>query len=152
MDWTHWHLILNHFPVVGIFFVVGLLLLGICRGSEELKRLSLQLAVGLFVFAMVVKTTGEQSAGRLLADASPGMKSLIAEHEDSADQSVTAAFLLFGFAAMGLYRSRKRRLIPSWATIGCVIFGLITLVMLGRSANLGGQIAHPEIRADGTME
>lgn len=152
MDWIHWHLILNHFPIVGIFFVVGLLLLGICRGSEELKRLSLQLAVGLFVFAMVVKTTGERSAESLLLGGTPEMKTLIAEHEDSADQAVTSAFLLFAFAAVGLYRSRKGHLIPSWATIGCVIFGLVTVFMLGRSANLGGQIAHPEIRASGDLE
>ena len=75
------------------------------------------------------------------------VKPLMTAHEDSADQAVTGAFLLGVVAALGLYRSRKTKIVPAWASIGCAILGLVTVILLGRSANLGGQIAHPEIRA-----
>jgi len=147
VDWVHLHLALNHLPVVGVLFVFGLLVLGICRGSEELKRLSLQLSVALFLVSMGVKFSGEQSAGVLFSEPSAVVKPLMTAHEDSADQAVTGAFLLGVVAALGLYRSRKTKIVPAWASIGCVILGLVTVILLGRSANLGGQIAHPEIRA-----
>lgn len=147
MDWVHLHLALNHLPVVGFLFVFGLLLLGVCRGSEELKRLSLQLAVGLFVIAMGVKFSGEQSAAILFSEPEPELRALVQAHETSADQAVTGGFVLGVVAALGLYRSRKTRILPSWATLGCLLFCLITLILVGRSANLGGQIAHPEIRS-----
>ena len=146
MDWVHLHLALNHLPVVGIFFVSGLLLLGICRGSEELKRLSLQLFVALFVIGMGVKFTGEQSAEELFPNPNAEMKAFIQSHENSADQAVTGSFLLFLVAGIGLYRSRRTRMIPVWATMACAVLCLLTLLLLGRTANLGGQIAHPEIR------
>jgi len=146
MDWVHLHLALNHLPVVGILFVFGLLLLGICRGSEELKRLSLQLCVAMFVIGMGVKFSGEQSAERLFPDPSAEMKAFIQSHENSADQAVTGGFLLFVLAGIGLYRSRRTRILPVWATLGCTVLCLLTLILLGRTANLGGQIAHPEIR------
>lgn len=152
MDWVHLHLALNHLPVVGVLFVFGLLLLGVCRGSEELKRLSLQLAVGLFVASMLVKTTGEQSASKLFPDPTEATKAMIVAHEDSADRAVTGAFLLAGFAVAGLYRSRKSKALPSWSVVGCLVLGLFTIVLLAMSANLGGKIAHPEIRDETRVE
>ena len=146
MDWVHLHLALNHLPVVGILFIFGLLVLGICRGSEELKRLSLQLSVCLFVVGMVVKFTGEQSAESLFVKPTAEMKALLVAHENGADQAVTGGFLLFLVAGVGLYRSRKSRIVPAWATIGCTVLAFLTLLLLARTANLGGQIAHPEIR------
>ena len=41
MNWTHLHLALNHVPVLGSLFVALLLIAGIARKSEELKRMSL---------------------------------------------------------------------------------------------------------------
>ena len=146
MDWVHLHLALNHLPVVGVLFIFGLLLLGVSRGSEELKRLSLQLAVGLFIVSMLVKTTGEQSASRLFPEPTEATKVMIVAHENSADQAVTGAFLFAVLAAAGLYRSRKNKVLPNWSVVGCLVLGLLTIVLLGRSANLGGKIAHPEIR------
>ncbi len=146
MDWVHLHLALNHLPVVGILFIFGLLVLGICRGSEELKRLSLQLCVALFVVAMVVKFSGEESAEILFSEPAAELSALIVAHENAADQAVTGGFLLFVIAGVGLYRSRKTRILPVWATIGCSVFAFLTLLLLARTANLGGQIAHPEIR------
>lgn len=152
LDWTHLHLALNHIPVVGILFIFGLLILGIWRGSEELKRLSLQLSIGLFFISMMVKITGEQSAAELFPKPSVEMKRWIDAHEESADQAMTCVFLLGVMAAAGLYLSKKRRILPAWAIIGSSLLCFITMLLLGRSANLGGQIAHPEIRVESNIK
>lgn len=146
MNWAHLHLALNHLPVVGVLFVFLLLALGVCRGSEELKRLALQLSVALFAVAMLVRFTGEQAAENLSSDSSAKRQQLVQAHEDSADQSVTGMFLLAVFSAAGLFCSRKTRILPAWTMIGAMILCFAVVLLMARSANLGGRIAHPEIR------
>lgn len=41
MSATHLHLVLNHVPILGIPFGIALLLMGVLRHSEELKRAAL---------------------------------------------------------------------------------------------------------------
>ena len=41
MNVAHWHLILNHIPVLGIAFGLVVLGAGLWKSSEELKRLAL---------------------------------------------------------------------------------------------------------------
>ena len=135
MDWVHLHLALNHLPVVGV-----------CRGSEELKRLALQLSAALFVIAMLVRFTGERAAENLPPDSSAEQQPLIQAHEDSADQAVTGMFLLAVFSVASLFCSRKTRLLPAWTMLGAMILCFAVVLLMARSANLGGRIAHPEIR------
>lgn len=97
MNWVHLHLALNHLPVVGALFVFLLLALGVCRGSEELKRLALQLSAALFAVAMLVRFTGEQAAENPSFASSAERQQLVQAHEDSADQAVTGMFLLAVF-------------------------------------------------------
>lgn len=147
MDWVHLHLALNHLPVVGVLFVFLLLALGVCRGSEELKRLALQLSAALFVIAMLVRFTGERAAENLPPDSSAKQQQpLIQAHEDSADQAVTGMFLLAVFSVASLFCSRKTRLLPAWTMLGAMILCFAVVLLMARSANLGGRIAHPEIR------
>lgn len=146
MNWAHLHLALNHLPVVGVLFVFLLLALGVCRGSEELKRLALQLSAALFAIAMLVRFTGERAAENSPFDSSAERRQLIQAHEDSADQAVTGMFLLAVFSVAGLFRSRKTRILPAWTMIGAMILCFAVALLMARSANLGGRIAHPEIR------
>ena len=147
MNWAHLHLALNHLPVVGVLFVFLLLALGVCRGSEELKRLALQLSAALFAVAMLVRFTGERAAENLPLD-SPAkqQQQLLQAHEDSADQAVTGMFALAVFSVVGLFCSRKTRILPAWTMIGAMILCFAVVLLMARSANLGGRIAHPEIR------
>ena len=146
MNWAHLHLALNHLPVVGVLFVFLLLVLGVCRGSEELKRLALQLSAALFAIAMLVRFTGERAAESLSSDSSTERQQLVQAHEDSADQAVTGMFLLAVFSVVGLFWSRKTRILPAWTMLGAIILCLAVVLLMARSANLGGRIAHPEIR------
>lgn len=146
VNWTHLHLALNHLPVVGVLFVFLLLALGVCRGSEELKRLALQLSAALFAIAMLVRFTGERAAENPPFDNSAERQQLVQAHEDSADQAVTGMFLLAVFSVAGLFWSRKTRILPAWTMIGAIILCFAVVLLMARSANLGGRIAHPEIR------
>ena len=59
MDWVHLHLALNHVPVLGTPFVTLLMLTGIFKKSDELKRLALLWFVLLAAVSIPIKFTGD---------------------------------------------------------------------------------------------
>ena len=59
MSPVHWHLLLNHVPVIGTILGVLLLAWGTIRKSEELKQASLSIFIGAAVIAIPAFLTGE---------------------------------------------------------------------------------------------
>jgi hypothetical protein len=146
MNWPHVHLALNHVPVLGSLFLFLLLLVAVCRRSEELKRLSLQGLLLLAAISIPIKFTGDFAAQALAHQ--PGVESaFVNRHEQSADQATTGIFLLGLIALAGLIAARKLRPVPAWATTAALIASLVTFALMVRTAQSGGVIRHPEIRA-----
>jgi len=38
--------------------------------------------------------------------------------------------------------------LPNWAVITSLVLALVTFLLMARTANLGGQLRHPEIRGE----
>lgn len=145
MDWVHLHLALNHVPVLGSLFVGLLLLCALLKQSEELKRLSLWWLVGLMVVSIPIKFTGD-FADENKPEEIAGESALIKAHEDAADQATTGIFLAGVIAAVALFQARKGKAVPQWGIIAALVLSLATFALMARTANLGGQIRHTEIR------
>jgi uncharacterized membrane protein len=149
MNWVHLHLALNHVPVLGVFFCGLLLTVGLARRSAELQRVSLWALALLAAVSIAIKFTGDFAAEALAAK--PGgvelKKDLLNAHEQSADQASTGVFLLGITAAAGLFAARAGKPIPRWASVTALLLALATFVLMARTANLGGQLRHPEIHA-----
>jgi TRAP-type C4-dicarboxylate transport system permease large subunit len=148
MNWTHLHLALNHLPVLGVPFVVVLLVWGWVFRKREVVRVAVLWMVLVSVMAIAVKFTGD-----FAVDVDPKrfseVRAYVDRHEESADQATTAVFLLGLAAAVALYLGRGERVLPTWAMAVLVALGIGTSGMYARSANLGGQINHPELRSPG---
>jgi len=56
---AHVHLMVNHFPVIGILFSILLYLYGLVRGSEEIKRTGIGAFILLALITVPVYFTGE---------------------------------------------------------------------------------------------
>ena len=54
MNWAHVHLLINHIPVLGTLFGTLLLVFGIVKKNEEIKRVSLGIFVIIAVAALPV--------------------------------------------------------------------------------------------------
>ena len=59
MNGAHLHLVLNHFPVIGLIFCLAMLMAGILRKSEELTRTGMVILIAVAVIAIPVYLTGE---------------------------------------------------------------------------------------------
>ena len=147
MSWTHLHLALNHVPVLGVPFLLLLLAAGSLRRDPGMKRLALW---GLFVLALAaipIKFTGDFTAEELANE--PWLEiDRVNRHEQSADQATSAVFVLGIATGAALLRTRKKKSAPPWmlATVG--LLGVVTFLLMARTAMLGGEIHHPEIRRD----
>jgi hypothetical protein len=146
MDLTHIHLLLNHFPTIGTIIVGGLFLLSLITKSDDLKRASLAILLGISLIAIptYMSGNGAQDAIKSL----PGVsKSLIEAHEGAA--LVAIGFMLFtgAFAWLGLWQSRRLARIPAWNLAVILVLTLVSFGLMARASNLGGEIRHEEIRA-----
>jgi len=151
MNAAHWHLALNHIPVVGGFFAMCLLAAGLWRKSDEWIRASLCALVAVAVLAIPVYLTGGP-ADVVIMEMPEYVDVLVKAHA----QAATAAFsaLVFvGLAALGgLIAYRKTVPFPRWVAAALFGLALITSGWLAWTANLGGRIHHPEVRPASAAE
>jgi hypothetical protein len=142
---SHLHLILNHVPTLGSVGVLGLLLLGFARKNEHLKHVALE---ALFVIAMLtipVYVTGA-AAHRELRQMPELSDTAIRAHQDAALYGLAVVEFAAFIGWIALWQTRRRGQ-PARALVPAVTLLLVlALAIMGRAANLGGDIRHPEIR------
>jgi uncharacterized membrane protein len=148
MNAVHWHLTLNHIPVVGSAFALGLLAWAIFRRSEELKRVGFATIVLVAVLTVPAYLTGEPAfvAAMEVLEATPADEdSLVEKHESAAGIAFTAAALAGVSALSGLIAIRGGKPLPGRLSIAVLALEAATVLLMARTANLGGAIRHPEI-------
>ena len=146
MNAAHLHLLLNHAPIFGVLFALVLLGLGRLRASEELSRLGLLSLVVSALAALGAMLTGEpaEEAVEHLAGVT---ERAIHVHEEAAELAAVATYVGGAIALAALMFFRRRGLGPRLATLALVV-ALAAFGLMARTANLGGQIRHPEISGD----
>jgi uncharacterized membrane protein len=147
MDWTHLHLALNHVPVLGTPFLIGLLMWSWSRRQAMTLRLCLWLFVGLAAASIAIKFTGDFAAEKV--GALSGFDSvLIQRHEEAADRATIGVFFMGVVAAATLFLGRGGRSVSQWSIGLLALLALATFALMVRTANFGGHIRHPEIRPE----
>ncbi len=145
MNWAHAHLMINHFPVVGIFGATALLIYSLVRKSEEVKRVCFGLFVLLALITLAVFFTGQ--AAEDTVKKLPGVKEAsIGRHEEMAELALVLMETLGIASLAGLLFLRQSGAIPKWMVVIVLLVSLVTAAVVGLTANLGGQIRHTEIR------
>jgi hypothetical protein len=151
MDLTHIHLLLNHFPTIGSIIGGGLFVLALVTNSDELKRASLVVLLGIALISLPTYMSGSGAQERLKTD--PGVsQSLVETHEGAAFEAIGFMEVTGAFAWLGLWQIRRLARIPKWNLALILVLTLVTLGLMTRAANIGGEIRHAEIRAgDGSV-
>jgi len=143
MSIVHLHLMLNHFPVVGVIFVAIVLIAALRLRSSDVSKLGLWLLAGVGAVTAVVYFTGEPAEDSVenLAGVS---KATIHAHEFAAETSFVAMAVIAGFALLALWWHRRGQL-PRAITGWMLAFAVLVTGFMAWTANLGGQIRHTEI-------
>ncbi len=146
MNAAHLHLMLNHIPVLGTAFGLLLLAYAVTRKSDELRKVSLAVLVLVTLLAVPAYLTGEP-AEDLVARLPDVPKEILEQHEEVAQIAFTGMVLVGVAALAGLVVFRRGKLVPAWFSFTLLAAALLVTVLMGWTANLGGQIRHAEIRA-----
>ena len=150
---THVHLVLNHVPTVAYIIALGLLVSALIARSDHLNQASLVLFAGIALVTIPVYVTGRAAAQAICvgeADqpcADPAIsRPLIELHEGAAAVSLLMIVATGGLAWLGLWQFRRRQRLARWNAMAIVTLAVVTLALVSRAANIGGEIRHPEIR------
>ena len=145
MNDAHLHLIVNHFPIVGITIGLLVLIVGYLIKNQQVKATSL----GIFIFsalaAIAANYTGD--GAEEIVEKIPGItKSLIHDHEEYAEQFFTLSMILGGSALITLFLQIKKLGLATYGYILVIILAISSLVSANYVGISGGEIRHTEIR------
>jgi len=146
MNLAHVHLLLNHFPTVGMIVGLGLFVVAILSKSDHLKRASLGVFFCIALLSIPTFATGT-SARLALAKTPEVSTAMIDTHETAAFEALGFMELTGALAWLGLWQYRRLSRVPQGTLVAVLLAGLLSFGLMARAANIGGEIRHPEIRA-----
>ncbi|PYU29310.1 MAG: hypothetical protein DMG32_00285, partial [Acidobacteria bacterium] len=146
MNYAHLHLLLNHFPIIGTIIGLSLLLLSFVGENRDLRR------SGLIIFAagalLAIPAFLSGFGARIMLSRDPGVSSALLErHEAAAMLSLWFMETTGALALVALWRSHRTSRPAPWHVPVVVLFALLTVGLMSRTGETGGDIRHPEVRA-----
>lgn len=142
---AHLHLILNHFPVVLTAVAVYLLGLAVLTRRQGLGRAGLWTLIAAAVMAIPVFLAGEGAED--VVEELGVIHAFVEAHEASALLTLWTLIALGVGSGVGLWFYRRDRL-PRTVVVAAFVLSLGAGWLVARTANLGGQIRHTEIRGE----
>ena len=146
MNMPHLHMMLVHLPIVGVPVGAFLLGFGLWLNKVDLKKAGLITIFAFALFGVGAYLTGGE-AEETVEKLSGVVKHDIHEHEESAEVTFVTLDVVGILALIGLFlQNRNESLARKVLPLTCV-GAVVVSWMLAWTANLGGAIRHPEIKA-----
>lgn len=145
MNDAHFHLVVNHFPI--IIPIIGLLVMaaGIGIKSEIIKRTAFGLFILGALFTLPAFGTGE--GAEEIIENLPGIEErYIKAHEEAAETFALLSYGLGLLSIVGLWSNWKEKSFSKVLSIIVLLFAVVVLFFGKEVGTTGGEIRHPEIR------
>lgn len=149
MNDAHQHLIVNHFPIIGLLFATGILIFALFSKSISLKNTAYVLFIIVAAFGFLSMFTGE-GAEEMVEDLPNVGHKIIHYHEEQAETFVVFLYAAAILSFIGLFLNVKKHSkanILAYATLAAAVIGIVFAKSVGTS---GGEIRHTEIRTKNT--
>ncbi len=146
MNNAHWHLILNHFPIIGTLGGIVVLFYGLIRKSTDTKVLGALLILAMAITSVVVMETGE--AAEELVEKIPGISEAAMEAHEDASKIASGILVTSGglaFISLALHFFKKNAV--TIAMSATLLLSSVAFGFMGYTGYLGGKIRHTEISA-----
>ncbi|HEX4952718.1 MAG TPA: hypothetical protein VF017_04915 [Thermoanaerobaculia bacterium] len=144
MNWIHAHLVVNHLPVLGPVFALGLGAAGVILKKRDLERAAYVVLVLAALLTVAAFFTGEKAEEAAERSGAVNHR-LIHEHEEEAEFARLVAFAAGALAAGAWWASRKGKTAPIWLRLLVLVGAGATLLHMAHTATHGGQIRHPAL-------
>ena len=147
MNDAHWHLVVNHLPIVFPMLGVIVMITGIISKSEAVKRTAFMIFMLGALAAIAAMTTGE-GAEEVAEKINGVTESYIKTHEELAETFALLSYVLGGISIIGLWASFKQKSFAAIISIVTLVFALVVLFFAKETGTTGGEIRHTEIRSE----
>lgn len=145
MNTAHLHLMINHLPIIGLFFAILFNLLAIFRNYIELKKISCWLYVLLALISVLAISTGD-GAGEIVRTW-PGISEESIEYHETWGYAFFYGLIAIGvlsiaavwFSKDNLFRLKK-------FNIGTLVLAVLLFFLSFQTGSTGGKIRHPELQ------
>jgi hypothetical protein len=145
MNGAHWHILVNHMPIVGTLMACIVLGFGLLRKNGPVVDLSFGLLILMSIAAFITDQTGG-SAAHYLDSIHELNKPVFYKHAEAADTANIAMYITGLASLLALIWERAKRL--AWLPTVVFVLSLITFGLMANVGRLGGLIMHKEIRAN----
>ena len=151
MSGAHFHLLVNHLPILGTVFGFLILISGLVLKNTSVKLTGLStllVATISVVFALLSGDPAGEAVNGL-----PGVTEAMVEHHESIAYSSLWAMipmgLLAALAGYSLLKKEKAGVTLAWVTL---ILALVVSVLMAWVGLTGGEIRHTEIRQNAPQQ
>ncbi len=141
---AHLHLLVNHIPILGAFFALGLLLASYRFAGDVLRRTAFVFLIGTALAAAAADLSGDPAADAI--EHFPGVRrDVVHEHEELAEKAYIAAGIV-GVLALGALVRFRRTPVPGGATLVLLAGTVLVSGLMAYTGLLGGRVRHTEVR------
>ena len=144
MNAAHFHLVINHFPVVLMLASAAIGIHGLLRKSKEVQSVALSLSIVASLAALATYFSGEPAAD-FLENAAIVNDTQIEEHEEAAEKAVIVTTVSGLAAAAAFFLASRKSPMSGRAYIAATGLAIASSAALGWTGAKGGVIRHPEV-------
>ena len=149
MNGAHFHLVVNHLPIIIPMAALIVLIVGLIIKSEVVKRTAYLLFVVGAICTMPAFASGE--GAEEIAENLPGVtEHLIHEHEEKAESFALLNYALGLISIIAIWASWKQKSFSKWLSILILAMSLVVIFKGREVGTSGGEIRHTEIRKEGS--
>ncbi|MBS1570829.1 hypothetical protein ACFSPU_13210 [Haoranjiania flava] len=150
MNGAHWHLVVNHLPI--IFPIVGVIVMitGLISKSEAVKRTAFMIFILGALASIAAMTTGE-GAEEIVEKINGVTENYIESHEETAETFALLSYILGSISLLGLWASFKQKTFSNIIAIVTLVFAFVVLFFGKQTGTTGGEIRHTEIRSGNSI-
>jgi uncharacterized membrane protein len=150
MNGAHWHLVVNHLPIIFPFVGAIVMIVGLVSKSEAVKRTSLMIFVLGALACVAAMSTGE-GAEEVAENIAGVTENYIKTHEEAAETFALLSYVLGGISLVGLWASFKQKTFSSILTLSTLTLSFVVLFFAKQTGTTGGEIRHTEIRTGAAL-
>src|SRR5437762_233448 len=143
---AHFHLLLNHWPIIGTFIGLCLFVVSLIANQDDLKQTSL--AVFSFLSLLSIPAYMSGNAAEQVIKDFPGVSAeMIQSHQGAALLSLIVMEIAGGFALAGLWQFSRadkggKSVLPNWNVAAVLVLAVATMACMAITGNTGGEIRH----------
>lgn len=145
MNDAHLHLVVNHFPIIGVLLGFMVLVGGIVMKNKTIQNTAYFIFIIGALATVASMTTGE-GAEEIVEEIPQIGHEIIHEHEEMAEKMALILYALGIVSVLGWFLNVKEHAKARWFSIMALLLSIAGVFLGKATGTSGGEIRHTEIR------